>query len=178
MNRAELTKSLAKDSITNFKTGNLLWTVKGNPPLIRCYEINGSKDDWSFKEYTEGDPPPSLTCPLSFLKKSQEVNPEWRNKVREFKKRLKETKDHIVSLFRQCQEDEEVFVVIQSTPGYCLDQTDFRIVNVDPIKSAVPFTVVHGRAPNSKLYLVPIDKVKSVEIRKIDPHMVSAKKPY
>jgi hypothetical protein len=78
--------------------GNVLWTVEeitaatdgSKSRIIGCYLLQRSQEGWGYKPMTEEDGPVYYTCPLSYLEIAEELDPKWREHVREYWKKRRQ----------------------------------------------------------------------------------------
>lgn len=66
--------------------GSIIWTLEAGVErnFIRCLKVVGKPGDYRYKPMSEEAGPFYYSCPLSYLEAAQEVNPQWRAKVRHY----------------------------------------------------------------------------------------------
>ncbi|WP_313024515.1 hypothetical protein [Pseudomonas lopnurensis] len=114
--RAELIRELIQPQeterasvriIAHTLRGNVLWSVaeltakvegvhKDLAPgdsmrYIRCDLLHGSGGEWGYKPMDESVHPYYYTCPLSYLEMTKEVSPDWREHVRAYHARRRQS---------------------------------------------------------------------------------------
>lgn len=71
--------------------GAVLWAVWANPAakrqMIVCHLLQPGHGGWGHKDLAESSGPYFYSCPLRYLEMAPEVNPAWRERVREYHQR-------------------------------------------------------------------------------------------
>jgi len=95
LTRPYTTAELTQKCLARYCSGNNLWAVfeqcrEDQEPsrFIALFLMRNSKEGWGYKDLSECMGPCEVTCPLSFLAMVPPSNPEWRESVRAYHRRV------------------------------------------------------------------------------------------
>lgn len=149
--RKGLVGQLRQDLDKSATRGNFIWSVKNRELFL--YEIEKQNNIWHYRIIKEKDfDKTQLSCPVSYLNKTECTNKPWRELLLEYNQRKRQIKHNIDEAFKQAQESGKQLIVY----------TDSKEVPKVVIESIVP---LEGRYNNSKLYKIPFGRITKWEIQ-------------
>ena len=139
--------------------GASVWVQRDG--VIECYRFHPK--NWDYTRYTEKDPPPVLTCPLKWLRETEPINIEWREKVLSNHEAINDKRTTTANLFKNKKEDE--FVILILAPIKKRYKLNVQCLNM--VRLSKKGNHVYARDPaDRKLYIVPIKYIKEAKIIK------------
>lgn len=151
--RSALVEKLRQGASQSCIRGNLVWTIENSS--LFAYEIRKAGKVWEYKKINETElTNTQISCPVSYLKKSDIQNPNWRKELVEESKANKNLKRRIENDFNKAKASKLRLVIHVNTKT----QGQFLLT----VESLVPLT---GRHLNGKLYRIPLRRITSWQIR-------------
>ena len=149
--RSDLVGELRQDASLSCVRGNLIWMVV-NEELF-AYEIRKSGQIWEYRKINEVDLTDQNSCPISYLKKSDILNPDWRNQLVSKKTNKQDLKKQISNAFKEAESSKQRLVIDVETQTKGLFSLE--------VESIVPLA---GRHTDGKLYRIPLRRIKEWRI--------------
>ena len=169
MNWKEWKAKIQSESQKAIPRGNVFWAIKNGK--ILCHYLHMINGEWVDAVYQEEDDPPYLTCPKTFLRETDTVNQEWREKVMVRHDDRTEKRKNIKTLFQNRKEDEKIIAHLQAKPGFMLwseksnkTQKKMELV-IEEVNKASNKLVGRSRQ-DDRLYFIPLGMIKEVTIEK------------
>jgi len=139
------------DNNTNSKVGLTIWIIEDST-IFFC-PVKKVKGQWSYKKIPEGEELISYSCPLNFFDIAEERDPNWRDIVREYHRRIKMVND--VRPERDKYLKEKFILTLESL-------NPKRKLNIPYVVTERINRPIIGRYKD-KLYNVPEKWIKSIE---------------